>query len=421
MNDLHHQHILLFTAKGTGHNLIYLKILLDALLIKKYKITIALPKSCLKSESFKYHIQRFTNKIEIVLHTGSNTTNSFINSWHECIRLKDTISLMKETPSVVLAPNGSQIPFLWPLFRSIYSRQLKQVEKFQFGMLSTGIDFSARTFKSKIVNKLRVMLLSLNPPSSLKTIDAYGFQLLESKFTSLKRIFSLVPDPMDTVELVDKKQARNYFNLPEKSFIISISGALSSHPRKNTKLLIDATLSTQTNKNIVLFIAGKLTDELNCYIKDNSAKTYGRIITVNRYLSDEELTIATCASDVVCTPYSDHFAPSGIILRAIKCNVPVLVPKYHWFNFMIKNFNVGWTIPSLNQKDLTNSIEKVFNELSNNHKLPTANYILKNYFSEKNFSAHWLECIDGDSHDIFSFDKLKLEYKQQIEAQLQIE
>jgi len=221
-----------------------------------------------ESESFKTHKQRFTNKIEIVPHTGINTTNSFINSWHECIRLKDTISLMRETPSVVLASNGTQIPFLWPLFRVIYSRQLKQIEKFQFEMLSTGMDFSARTFKSKIVNKLRVMLLSLNPPSSLKTLDTYGFQLLKSIFISLKRIFTLVPDPMDTIELVDKKQARNYFNLPETSFIISISGALSSHPRKNTKFLIDATLSTQTNKNIELFITGKLTDELNCYIKD---------------------------------------------------------------------------------------------------------------------------------------------------------
>jgi glycosyltransferase involved in cell wall biosynthesis len=417
MNTNDKKNICLFSVKGTGHNLVYLKILIDALLVKEHNITVAIPKDCLQSESFNMHIKSIKHRITIITHPGTNSSNIVINSWQECQTLKFTLNNMVNKPEIVLVPNGTQIPFLWPFFKLINYFLIKQVKNFKFGMLSVGIDFSTQSFKVKLLNKLREILLSLNPKDSLNTIDACGYELLSKRAKHLQSKFSLVPDPMDSIAIMNKLDAKKYFNLPNTAFVISISGALNSHPRKNTKLLIDALSSAVLNKNIVLLMAGKLSDDLQSYVSASPADKEGRIFTVNRYLTDKELTIATCASELVCTPYSEHYSPSGIILRAIKCNVPVLVPNYHWFQFMVENFNIGWTIPVLTQRSLAESIEQAFQKSSQVYTLPAANELLPKYFSEENFSAHWFQTFDQEQGTILSIKELQAKYKHMISRQ----
>jgi hypothetical protein len=409
--------ICLFSVKGTGHNLIYLKILIDSLLAKKHNVIVSIPKNCLHSESFNTHIRPIEHRIRIVAHPGINSSNIVINSWQECQALKYVINNMPIKPDIVLVPNGTQIPFLWPLFKIIDYFLVKQVKVFKFGMLGVGIDLSTKSVKDKTINKIKEILLSLNPKCSLNTIDACGYELLGKQTKNLQDIFSLVPDPMDSVALVNKLDAKKYFNLPQNSFVISISGALNSHPRKNTKLLIDALSSSKINKNIVLLMAGMLSDDLQHYVSKSSASNEGRIFTASRYLTDKELTIATCASDIVCTSYSEHYSPSGIVLRAIKCNVPVLVPKYHWFQFMVENFNIGWTIPLLTQDSLIESIKQAHIELGQGHSLPAANKVLAKYFSEENFSAHWFQDFENKSSNLFSLEELRAEYMNLIKTE----
>lgn len=403
--------VCLFTVSGTGHNLYYFKILIPALLEKNYNVTLALPIECVNSDAYKTNVAPFLNDVEVVTHTGKLFASALKNSWAECQRLKQSINAMPEAPSMLLAPNGSSIPYIWPIFRTLNKTLFSSLKTIAFGMLSVGIDCSGSTVKTRLLNLLRTLLLSLNSRGSLKTIDAYGYQVLTSSRSSLRSVFSLVPDPMDNTEVINKQAARALFNLPQHAFVVSISGALNSHPRKNTKLLIDSISSASIQADIVLLAAGKMSAEIKQQIHALSAEQQRRFKVVDRYLSDEEINAVTAASDVVCTPYSGHYAPSGVVLRAIKCNVPVIVPDYHWFKYIIDTFHVGWTIKALDVVNLTSTINQAVREIqSGEYTTPTNNAWLKAYFSEENFVNHWLAVIDQTPANTLSFAQLLEKY-----------
>jgi hypothetical protein len=120
-------------------------------------------------------------------------------------------------------------------------------------------------------------------------------------------------------------------------------------------------------------------------------------------LTDQELINLTTAADLVCTPYAEHYSPSGIVLRAIKCRTPVLVPNYHWFKFMVEEFGIGWVIPQLTLAGLSSSIMEAKKKAIEIQ--PDNTYrLLEQFYSTKNFVAHWMVSIVET--EVFSFDDL---------------
>jgi glycosyltransferase involved in cell wall biosynthesis len=403
--------VLLFTVHGTGHNLIYLNILIKAMLIKEYHITVALPQSCIDKDSYETYIKPFKEHLNFILHEDKFSDSLFKNSWSECQSLANAILTNEKKYDAIFAPNGSQIPFLWPIFSFLHKSKLKNTPSVLFGMLSTGLNHATPSIKTRIDNLARKILISLNKKGSINTIDNYAFMKIDSHSRFLRQRFNIIPDPMDTFPLIDKASARVYFGISDDDFVVSISGAISAHPRKNSQLLINALSNNALNKRICLLIGGSLSLDLEQELVGSQAVIDKKIIINNRYLTDQELTTLTCASDLVCTPYTEHFAPSGIVLRAIKCNVPVLVPNYHWFKFMVDTFNIGWTLDELTENAIVkaiNSIALTGQQISNSSLQRT---LIKHYFSEDNFAAHWLSQIEADESVPYDFAKFMMDYK----------
>jgi hypothetical protein len=400
--------VLLFTIFGTGHNLVHFNIVIKAMLDIGYKITLVLPKNCINGDSYNTHILPYLNHVEIIQHTCKHTNNLLLNSWRECVVLRDSVLCNNHHYDAVLAMNCSQIPFLWPIFRVLNHQALKNTAAIKFGMISTGLNHAKPTIKIQINNIIRKSLLSLHSEDAIKTIDNYAFTELENSSRKLQKVFTLIPDPIDKIPVVDKITARGYLGIPDDVFLVSISGSISSHPRKNCPILINALSDKKLNRNVCLLIAGKLSTDIDEYIKKSQAFQNKRIFIIDRYLSDEELTMVTCASDLVCTPYSGHFCPSGIILRAVKCDVPVLVPNYHWFKYMVDTFNIGWKLKALTKSAIVESLNNISEKNSELQNLTAQTALIKKYFNEDNFAAHWLLQFEGNK--AYSFEELLVDY-----------
>jgi len=400
--------VLLFTIFGTGHHLVHFNIVIKAMINKGYEITLALPESCINKDSYNTHILPYIKHVKIVKHKHKHLNNLFINSWRECTVLRNAILSDNNPYDAILALNCSQIPFLWPIFRVFNSKALRNLAVIKFGMTSTGLNHAPPTIRTKINNLIRKNLLSLHLNGAIKTIDNYAFTELENGSRRFQKIFTLIPDPIDKIPIVDKISARGYLGIPDDVFVVSISGSISSHPRKNCPILINALSDKNLNKNVCLLIAGKLSTGIDEYIKKSQAFQDKRIFIIDRYLSDEELTTVTCASDLVCTPYSGHFCPSGIVLRAVKCDVPVLVPNYHWFKFMVDKFNIGWKLKALTKSAIVDSLNDISEKNSQLQHLTAQTVLIKKYFSEDNFAAHWLLQFEGNQ--VYSFEELLIDY-----------
>ncbi|PKG98109.1 glycosyltransferase [Paraglaciecola sp. MB-3u-78] len=400
--------VLLFTIFGTGHNLVHFNIVIKAMIDKGHQITLVLPENCINKDSYNTHILPYLSHVKIITHQHQHVNGLFLNSWRECGVLRDTILFNNSRYDAILALNCSQIPFLWPIFRIFNLKALKNMAEIKFGMSSTGLNHAPPTIKTKVNNLIRKTLLSLHTDGALKTIDAYAFSKLKNSSPRLQNAYTLIPDPMDKVAIVDKISARGLLGIPDDVFVVSISGSINSHPRKNCPLLISALSDQRINKKICLLIAGKLTPDINEYIKKSQAFQDKRIFVMDRYLSDEELTTITCASDLVCTPYSGHYCPSGIVLRAVKCDVPVLVPNYHWFKFMVDTFNIGCTLKTLTKSTIIDSLNEISEGNGKLRNITAQRMLVKKYFSEDNFAAHWLSQFEG--YHPYSFEELLVDY-----------
>ena len=207
---------------------------------------------------------------------------------------------------------------------------------YRFLMLSTGQNQVSSGLKAKIEIKIRDILLSFNGSQTLCTIDNVGLKQLKDQNKLSAKYFSLVPDPMNDFDKPEKQPLRKEFGFSDSDFIVAICGALDSHPRKNVGLLIEAICAIPSNESVKLVMAGKLNDKIINSLAGLSENLKKRFILYNKYLTDQELINLTTAADLICTPYTEHFSPSGIILRAIKCRTPVLVSNYHWFKFMVE-------------------------------------------------------------------------------------
>jgi hypothetical protein len=205
----------------------------------------------------------------------------------------------------------------------------------------------------------------------------------------------------------DKQSVRKELGFSDNEFIVAICGALDSHPRKNGGLLIEAICAIPSNEDVKLVIAGKVNDDIIQRLTQLSESLRARFILINKYLTDQELINLTTAADLICTPYSGHFAPSGIVLRAVKCRTPVLVPNYHWFQFMVETFGIGWVIPQLTLTELSSAIIRA--KTRNLETKPdNALELLEQFYNTNNFVAHWMENIVKT--ETFSFEALRKQF-----------
>jgi glycosyltransferase involved in cell wall biosynthesis len=395
------QKILLFSSNGSGHNLYYINIIVKELVKLEHIVSISIPKIYVDSDPYNNYILEFEGIITILTHAGINRgENLVVQSWQECLYINRAVNEVKS--DLILVPTGTQASFLWPIFR-LFKKRIP----YKFLMLSTGQNHSNGGLKVKVENVIRNILLSLNYKSSLLTIDNVSLALLRKHKKLSAKCFDLIPDPMNNFCRPEKKVVRDNYHIAEEDYIVAICGSLDSHPRKNTKLLIDAICAIPPKEQIKLVMAGRLSNELTQYIDVLPTELSIRFILINRYLTDKELVNITTTADLICTPYLEHYSPSGIVLRAIKCRTPVLVPNYHWFKFMVETFQVGWLIPELSTESLAQSIQNArtnrVNSLSNDNL-----EFLERYYSVENFVAHWLS--NNDNVKDYSFRQLLTDF-----------
>jgi glycosyltransferase involved in cell wall biosynthesis len=123
--------------------------------------------------------------------------------------------------------------------------------------------------------------------------------------------------------VLDKKTARNLFDLSPSAFIFVMIGRIE--PYKGVDNLIRHFKAVRQD-DIMLVIAGQPSDS---GFADHISKEAGndrRIITILRRLDDEELANLVTASDVVVAPFTDILT-SGTVVAALSLGRPVITPR----------------------------------------------------------------------------------------------
>lgn len=157
----------------------------------------------------------------------------------------------------------------------------------------------------------------------------------------------LAPDPVSPVATYSKVHARRALGLVGDGRVIACVGVLDR--RKGADGLIAAFVASRTRPNDRLLLAGSASEDIvSAAHRAVGELGAGRLILLNRLLSNDEFALAISAADVVAVPYRfpDHIGSASLLIRAAAAGRPVLAAEAGWPGHVTERFGLGWLYPN---------------------------------------------------------------------------
>lgn len=139
-------------------------------------------------------------------------------------------------------------------------------------------------------------------------------RVLKSPTWTGKSAFGVAMDPIRTLATPTAVEAfRSAHSIADDRYWFAVLGAISA--RKNLELILDAIVGLDTK--VGLLVAGKLDQDIPLEVRHRMAtlETEGRVVLVDRLLSDVELDSAVACVDCVVLAHSNE-GPSGLLGKA---------------------------------------------------------------------------------------------------------
>lgn len=191
-------------------------------------------------------------------------------------------------------------------------------------------------------------------------MDPIVYRAIAKQAPGLARRVRLIPDPVEHFVPPAPAAARKTLGIPEDGRYIGCVGYQDR--RKGIDRLIRAFLAAKLAPSDRLLLAGGHAKEIKDLLAGEAANAIaqGRIVSLARYVSDDELCLAVSALDVVCTPYppdSGHSGSSSIVIHAAGQGRPVLGCDFGWVGDTIRRFGLGTTCNVLDNAAFAQAIE----------------------------------------------------------------
>ncbi|MFC7926854.1 glycosyltransferase [Microbacterium laevaniformans] len=134
--------------------------------------------------------------------------------------------------------------------------------------------------------------------------------------------FRWAPDPVRLQQSAHERESiRAEANQLPPTKWAAVVGSIT--PRKNLHLVAKA---IEKAEDVGLIVAGRISDDAEKLARDslNSLKASGRLIEMNRELSDSQLDSIIAEADCVVVAHSNE-GPSGIVAKAAFCGTPLVL------------------------------------------------------------------------------------------------
>lgn len=231
-------------------------------------------------------------------------------------------------------------------------RALSEPIHTEFVMHRGSFAYPADTLRTHLARKLALFALARTPAQRILFVDVLAEQWLRERRHPLARRSTTLADPVDRVEPLDKLLARDMLAVPRDGRLISTGGAQNT--QKGVDWLVRAFAHAQNNAIIQptdrLLLAGRASEPVRAVIQSEAAHLLkdGRLIHLDRYLTDDELHAALSAGDVVAVTHPAHIGLSNITLRTVAAGRPVVASDFGWLGAMVPHFGLGWNGPVRN-------------------------------------------------------------------------
>ncbi|HWE04229.1 MAG TPA: glycosyltransferase family 4 protein [Tepidisphaeraceae bacterium] len=236
---------------------------------------------------------------------------------------------------------------------------------------------------------LSLLALRKSPFARIHLIDALAWQWIQTHGGGLRDRVDMIPDPVEEYAPISRAEARKVLGIPEDGRYLVCPGLLDN--RKGIPLLIGALSSASLLPTDRLVLAGPAAPDVAATLKRDPCVALcaaGRLIVIDRVLSEREIAAALWAADVVVCTYPHQPHPASIALKALACGRPTLASDTAWLGRMIPKFKMGWTVNVLDSAAFSDALGASLDRAAT-WRVSEAGKRLIRFSSAENFKNQW--------------------------------
>lgn len=356
--------LLLYQPNHEGHHLPYLARLLPAFLDLPIEVVVATTPEAARSEEFERALAPIAHRFELAPVAQPIPPGVLRGALHRLRDLRRVVRSLRPDHVGVLYGDG-----LWQLMAAAHltgplGRALVLPDLFlpdlavptELWLYRGGFTYPDARFPADHLKRaLFHSLLRRGSLAALHLDDEYLYDYARL-VPSRTRVF-LTPNPVSpptgsgsqdaTDATVARARAREALGLPTSGRLISLTGMIDH--RKGAHLLAEAfsRIAAQPGFGDVRLAFGgphrPPFRELLTTAPYDALVAAGRIASVDRFLSQDEMAWFAQASDLVVAPYPHHSGRSSIILWAAAAGRPSLGAQRGVIGRVIRDHGLGWT------------------------------------------------------------------------------
>jgi glycosyltransferase involved in cell wall biosynthesis len=394
--------VLLADCSYRGHRLHHIRILANAIVESGGHASCVLPAEAEQSEEWSVLGGGFDRRVEMMF-CLSDRASSFADHATYVLHLA---RIFRTRFDRMFLPTAD--PAVYGLLRSPSAARLFRRSAPIDGLaMRGGFAYpSARRGLQRWIRRLPQLAYELAPFARLLHIDPIIAAWLNRFPLVRRRSVIVAPDPVMPPQPVTRGEARARLALPADRPLVVCVGDLD--PRKAVDRLAAAfSMGHVRTSDATLVLAGRVKPTIRAAVAKLHDARPGRLILIDRFLTDADFTLYLQAADVVAATYLDHVGSSSLLLRAVACDRQVLASDAGWVGWVTRTFGLGTTCDPSDPAALGRAIDSALQRAPRSAgSAPNrrAGELLA-FHTECNYARHWLFPL-GLAPAAFSFSEL---------------
>ncbi len=378
--------ILIFEPLCTGHHFKYVQLLIRAFTEKKCKIYLASTTESFETKEYEILLKNIEHLFTKVITSVKMRNNIYLNSLLHSIEIQRLIK--RYDCNIVF------IPYLDTYFYTLgilLKLSIKQKKRTIEGIIFRG-DCSYEGMSKNIRNRIRRIIMEKillsNVFNRVLYIDELMYESFKHVITKANTHIVSCPDPVESTYMISRNEFRSKFGISHNDKVLGVFGMIDS--RKGVDLLLEAFQSLPKTSYNKLLLMGKHSEKLNDCVR--KIELFSNIISVDRFVTDDELISGINSVDVVAVVYPGHIGSASIVIRAAAAQKPVLGSDFGWIGHTIKKYRLGKACNVLDEDSLIEGVKWAFD-------CPSFDSEKAREFAEKNTIERFMEVVSQDIRD----------------------
>lgn len=334
--------VLVFEPDHTGHRLNYVRLLLAALvpLVQgRGSVTLVAGRPAQSSPEFADQLAGFRDRVQVLFEVDKPTGGPVGVARSRLGSLRGT--LRRHGADHLYVPSADGLSQLLGARRLLPGMGWPRGMTSEAGMHRGAWAYPAPGLRRRAEVWASRTFTARSPWTRIHHVDPLAYEWIARRGGALAARSVVLPDPVEPPPPLDRQQARARLGVPQDGRIIGCAGGINK--RKGIDRLVRAFARASLRPDDRLLLCGKADAYTRAALDRDGAelRRAGRLVEMDRYLTEDELVSAIAAMDVVTTPYAGHVGLSNIALRAAGAGRMVLGDDAGWQRRVIPAFGLG--------------------------------------------------------------------------------